>query len=77
MPTTPIKCLSLCDLIDFVARLKAAEAVIIMLVSNGLQVDNHIEAINALSNYQQLLEHEASEKMRIMENERKRGGHDA
>ena len=74
MPTTPLKCLPLCDLIDFVARLRAAEAIIAMLASNGLQIEHHAEALNVLSNYEQLLQHEATRKMQTMENESSKKG---
>ncbi len=74
MPTTPLKCLPLCDLIDFVARLRAAEAIITMLASNGLQIEHHAEALNVLSNYEQLLQHEATMKMQTMEDESSKRG---
>jgi hypothetical protein len=74
MPTTPLQCLPLCDLIDFVARLRAAEAIIALLAANGLEIDHHAEAVNVLCNYEQLLEHEATRRMQTMEHERSKRG---
>lgn len=64
MVVLPLNSVSLSDLVEMSTKLAAAQLVLSILMEGGIHLKGTPEAMNALSNYQTLLETEATKRMK-------------